>query len=399
MVNKSKIIILSIFIFSLAFFLLNLISKNSLACHLSGPSDYYQTCNAGATCSYDDQCLSGKVSAYDFVADFGGCVMAYAAGQYYSSAGCSGAICICYTPEAKWDTSPSYNGQICKKKWGLTCGRVDGGEEEGKWDSSDSKCVVCDSYRRETGYFDCNGDYSGDYKCESACGADPACDEKLPNGMYDTDGDGYFDLYCDSNCYAYKCNASTECSSILWYKCSYNYYYSTSSPRYDWLSSPHEGYPWQSCFDNHDNDCDGYKDCADSDCRGVRNQNTGVICCQSDSDCSGYDPTTHTKYVCECQDSSKCSITGSSYTCKPKPSCRLPEDCDNGWCCDYSVGGLGSCKQKGMITSYGGRSYICDPPEGFVNSSNEEINTNTQRNKKLTLLNLLINPFSYFFIR
>ena len=38
-------------------------------------------------------------------------------------------------------------------------------------------------------------------------------------------------------------------------------------------------------------------------------------------------------------------------------------------------------------------------PEGFVNSSNEEINTNNQASKKLTLIDLLINPFSYFFKR
>jgi hypothetical protein len=60
------------------------------------------------------------------------------------------------------------------------------------------------------------------------------------------------------------------------------------------------------------------------------------------------------------------------------------------------VGGTGSCRQKGTITSYGGRSYICDPPEGFVNSSNEETNVNNQANKRLSLLDLLINPFFIF---
>jgi len=175
-----------------------------------------------------------------------------------------------------------------------------------------------------------------------------------------------------------------------------------NNPQWKWVLPPlnnEDGNPWQSCFDNHDNDCDGYKDCADPDCKRVGNLNTGTICCQSDSDCVGYDSTTHTKYVCECPDSSRCSITGSSYTCKPKGKCSSNSDCDSGWCCDYSVGGTGSCRQKGTITSYGGRSYLCDPPEGFVNSSNEEINTNTQGNKKLTLLDLLINPFYYFFIR
>jgi hypothetical protein len=41
--------------------------------------------------------------------------------------------------------------------------------------------------------------------------------------------------------------------------------------------------------------------------------------------------------------------------------------------------------------------YLCDPPEVFVSSSNE--NDNNQANKKLTLFDLLINPFSYLFIR
>jgi len=41
--------------------------------------------------------------------------------------------------------------------------------------------------------------------------------------------------------------------------------------------------------------------------------------------------------------------------------------------------------------------YIYDPPEGVVNSSNENIKINDQANKRLTLFDLLINPFSYFF--
>jgi len=390
MVNKSKIIILSIFIFSLTFSLsFTVFPKNSLACHLGGPYDYYQTCNPGIPCIYNSQCGSGKISAYDFEIDWGGCTMGFAAGQYYS-ASCvffSIPLCVCSGPDAKWYTSPSYDGQVCKRRSGWFCERD---IKEGKWDSSDSKCVVCNG-KREASYFDCSGDYDGDYKCESACGADPRCDEKYPNIMYDTDGDLFYDLYCDSNCNAYKCNPSTECSSLalggITYKCSYNYYYSSSSPRYDWLIGPFEGYPWQSCFDNHDNDCDGLVDCADPDCARVKNPNTGVICCQSDSDCPAYNPSTHLKMYCDT----------TTHTCKTKPSCVDNTECEGGWCCDKLVGGTGNCKQKGTITSYGGRSYICDPPEGFVNSSNEEINTNNQASKKLTLLDLLINPFSYFF--
>jgi hypothetical protein len=184
MVNKSKILILSIFIFSIAFFLsFTIFPKNSLACYLDGPYNYYQTCNSGNYCSYNSDCGTGEVSAYDFGVDLGGCVMGYAAGQYYD-AYCDihssdsdtylTGTCSCSGPEAKWYTSPSYNGQICKRRSGWFC---DVDIKEGYWDSLDSKCVVC-SGPVETGYFDCSGDYSGDYKCESACGASPACDEK-----------------------------------------------------------------------------------------------------------------------------------------------------------------------------------------------------------------------------
>jgi hypothetical protein len=116
--------------------------------------------------------------------------MGYATGQYYK-AYCDihssdidihlTGTCSCFGPEAKWYTSQSYDGQVCKKAWGVDCGKSGlgflGGNKEGKWDSYDSKCVVC-SGPVETGYFDCSGDYDGDYKCESACGASPECDEK-----------------------------------------------------------------------------------------------------------------------------------------------------------------------------------------------------------------------------
>jgi hypothetical protein len=285
--------------------------------------------------------------------------MGYATGQYYD-AYCDihssdsdtylTGTCSCYGPEAKWYTSPSYNGQICKRRSGWFC---DVDIKEGYWDSLDSKCVVC-SGPVETGYFDCSGDYSGDYKCESACEADPACDEKYPNDMYDTDGDGYYDLYCDSYCYAYKCDNSRECSSVVWgniiYKCSYNYYYSTSSPRYDWIKDPSEGSPWQSCFDTHDNDCDGKTDCADSDCAGVKNPNTGVICCQSNSDCPAYDPNTHLKMYCD----------PDTHTCQTIKSCADNTECEDNWCCD-TITGARNCKARGTTLSSGGKSYLCDP--------------------------------------
>jgi hypothetical protein len=90
------------------------------------------------------------------------------------------------------------------------------------------------------------------------------------------------------------------------------------------------------------------------------------------------------------------------HTCQTKPSCADNTECEGGWCCNADPTlptdckqPTGSCVAKGTLIC--NNKYICDPPEGFVNSSNEEINTKTQGNKKLTLLDLLINPFYYFF--
>ncbi|MCW4002656.1 MAG: hypothetical protein NWE95_01915, partial [Candidatus Bathyarchaeota archaeon] len=38
--------------------------------------------------------------------------------------------------------------------------------------------------------------------------------------------------------------------------------------------------------------------------------------CQSDNDCSGYDPDTHTKMVCRCPNTLDCSLLGDTYKCE-----------------------------------------------------------------------------------
>jgi hypothetical protein len=113
---------------------------------------------------------------------------------------------------------------------------------------------------------------------------------------------------------------------------------------------------------------------------------TAVIECTSDRNCPGYDPNTHLKRYCDT----------STYKCKTIQSCSSNDQCESGWCCD-TITGAKDCKAKGTILSSGGKSWLCDPPEGFVSLSNK--NTNTQASKKLTLLDLLINPFSYFLKR
>jgi hypothetical protein len=72
------------------------------------------------------------------------------------------------------------------------------------------------------------------------------------------------------------------------------------------------------------NDCDGSKDCGDYGCRGVKNPNTGVICCQSNSDCPSYNSTNHLKMYCDTK----------THTCQTKTSCVDNTECEDNWCCD-----------------------------------------------------------------
>ena len=383
----------------------------------------------GTTCCYK---VGNRLYQYqDFMIDvFAGCVMGYASNEtgylplpLYNVWPLSGCFCVY---DIHWSQTPSYEGQVCKLRSGMDCGwlrdlgielppginLVQGKSKEGRWDPDSGYCVVCQD-RKEVERFDCSGDYAGDYKCDLACDASSECDEKYPySSLPDVCGEKqlnvsrYCNGYCQVSSTTYTCDSSHACEvrscGGRTYYCVYDWS-QVNNPQWKWVLPPlnnEDGNHWQECFDGVDNDCDGYTDCADYECKGVQNPNTGTICCQSDSDCPGYDPTTHTKLVCECPDSSKCNIIGSSYTCKPKPSCLLNSDCDSGWCCysrDY--GGSGTCEQKGKIISYGGKSYICDPPEGFVSSSNENIKTTDQVNKRLTLLDLLIHPFFYFLKR
>lgn len=99
-------------------------------------------------------------------------------------------------------------------------------------------------------------------KCESACGADSQCDEKLPHSY-----NGYT-KYCDSNCYFNECKASTQCKKADEYYCTYVYNYAGYTGWAWMFSLSEDGNPWQECFDTYNNDCDGKIDCADENCKG-----------------------------------------------------------------------------------------------------------------------------------
>lgn len=113
--------------------------------------------------------------------------------------------------------------------------------------------------------------------------------------------------------------------------------------------------------------------------------------CCSDSDCSGYDPDTHTKMVCKCP--SGCSLTGSSYSCKALPSCSDNSQCDPNYCCD-TITPTYKCKSEGTIINYGGKSYLCDPPYGFA-TGESEIN-NPIKEQKVEVTNLIDMIFEIF---
>ena len=138
-------------------------------------SDMVNSCHLEAvTCYIDSSCqyqYSG--SCYDWRLDLGGCQMGFSIGQYRVK----DALSQCVGPEAKWSTS-GFNGQVCKLKWGMTCG----GYVDGKYDSSTGACVKC-SGKIKTEQWYCSdgvGQKTNVNKCESACGADDVCDETPP---------------------------------------------------------------------------------------------------------------------------------------------------------------------------------------------------------------------------
>jgi len=125
--------------------------------------------------------------------------------------------------------------------------------------------------------------------------------------------------------------------------------------------------------------------CCSQDCK------IGGNCC-SNNDCTGYDSTIHTIMVCECPNvplttPPKCTLTGPSYTCKPKPSCASNPDCDTNWCCvtsEIDSANSGKCVSRGI---YSKPQWLCDPPNWIIEINNKN-------NAFLSLILSFFNPFS-----
>ncbi len=86
--------------------------------------------------------------------------------------------------------------------------------------------------------------------------------------------------------------------------------------------------------------------------------NAGLHCCSDDNKCheccSDSDCTNSSAPICD----------QNSYTCR---ACTQL-DCNQTECCeaDISKNVGGRCVSEGTIINYNGKSYLCDPPEGFV---------------------------------
>jgi len=391
--------------------------KEAKACHIGSSICTFESCSQVAAVCYGTNLAEDS----DFAPDLGGCALGFATSRTrYKILGltneglgiccaspCVG-ICVCLQ-DATWDATPSYEGQVCKKRWGADCGWLSlfgwqplGGEKEGRWDPDSGYCVICDG-KIEIERFDCSGDYSGDNKCEHACGADPDCDERSP-GIPFSKPSSLDDFLCTSDCNLKICSNNTACTSSMGYKCTYRWHY--SPPDYyalwEWISttqfsqdsnSYEDGSPWHECFDGVDNDCDDNKDCKDPQCAGKRKEGTTEICCQYDSDCP---PQNNIKGKCDSPlGSDNPDTAGYTYRCYWKPCARDADcvpgtycycgvcssthtsaGCPAGQCCNKGYGyfdiGSGECVDKGTIYNSDGVSYLCDPPQEDLSKNNQK---------------------------
>jgi hypothetical protein len=269
------------------------------------------------------------------------------------------------------------------------------------WDSSDSKCVVCDG-KKEKAYYDSGGNYiSGDGKCELACGADPNCDEKKPGDACGNNG------RCTSDCTCCEASDSDNGRDYLTGGRAQGIYckgfYQTI------CISPDPSY---GCY-NYDDHCLNtthlveywiydrwvvwdYYDCSQrtdgrTKCYDEANMNGRCVECYTDSDCSQSTkgPKCLSSKVCGCESDSDCKNAGitcdakgfsnryaqcdtNTHTCTLCDACRIKDDCKDTYCCPREITGYVqatgdyNCTQKGRIINFQGKSYLCDPPNGFI---------------------------------
>ena len=215
-----------------------------------------------------------------------------------------------------------------------------------------------------------------------------------------------------------------------------------------WCGQPtNENYRASACFNCLDDDGDGAIDCADPDCSCVRfgdeicaggtsytcgssnlcqslscggstyrcvyDSSTGRyywstslpsgFCC-SDNDC-GYD-SNNVKMLCDSPNGTDNPQTqGYTYTCY-STRCQYNSEVKSGYCCDADSSIDPACRGSGVGVPAGtiicNGKYLCDPPNGFVSTSEEvsEVNKNLNGNLVGVLrsyLNVFVEKFLSIF--
>jgi len=333
------------------------------ACALVSETVYDSCVEVLAYCKFGNE-----FTGYYFAWNFGGCVMGFLLGSsFYTYSEDEDGFCNCEQTGERWEPSPRYNGQECKRVAGASCNMF---VKEGNWDASEGKCVVC-SDKKENEYFNCNGiSYQGNNKCESACGASNQCDEQSPNSyLLDYCTYNYLEVnrYCNSNCQyssiKYYCNAD-NCGKSQ--SCEDETYYCVYDNGWKWSTSKPENF------------C-----CSDADCPPKDNIKGKCV-----------------NYRCEwprCVRDEGC-VSGTRCYCGVCSSTHTSAGCPSGQCCDRDYGGTepGSCVGKGTIRNIGGKSYLCDPPFENLESIDSEKNS-SYITKLKALYSSVVNFLSHFF--
>jgi len=322
---------------------------------------------------------------YDFsssVSGFPKCGIGASWAQHYDAIGRGW---WCPETEAMWKSikcgggwpSGGNEGDTCKV-WFLTPSGAKW--RQGKWDPDDGYCIItdgdpptggCTADRREStvdGVIDtCGGRKAGDGKCEQACGADAACDEKDPGEYCGTLG------RCTSYCSC--CEASDSDNGINFtvkgttngtvleegsYSCQSKTDYCVNSTT---VREYYINYLRLLVYSDYDCSKDGKK-CVDGQC----------VCCQTDADCPAVNNTkgkcdspygtdnpntpgyTYTCYWLKCNLDSDC-VSGTYCYCGACSSSFTSSGCASNQCCNrgYGGSGIGSCVPAGTIYS----NYLC----------------------------------------
>ncbi len=199
--------------------------------------------------------------------------------------------------------------------------------------------------------------------------------------------------YCaisgSKTCESYTCGSSRSCDLQSCAGTNYMCYRSNAgSWKWDTSAEATE----TDCDDGYDNDCDENIDCYDDDCVGETGA-SGDICCQVDLDCKNAGVTCESHVPPYPNRYAQCA---ADYTCTECGPCETGPDCTDDLCCnrevDSSFDGQCPSSPKGTIVSYGGKSYLCDPPSGFSVTDSQ-----TKSNPILEFFNFILSAIKNLF--